>query len=97
MFKEVIYWALAGSTLCIIQALATKGNSNLDSNTTAQRILCGGPDELYNNLCSPSFNLKVCFQGYCRLNIREEGLSVEVKPILTNIKRQKERPKQRYE
>lgn len=52
---------------------ATKGNSNLDGNMTAQRILGGGLDELYNNLCSPPFNLKVCFQGYRKLLLQRTG------------------------
>lgn len=70
----------------------------------------GGPDELYNNLCSPSFHLRACFfKAIARLQLQREGYewrgaggggaelvgeggggASEVKPILTNIKRQKE-------
>lgn len=29
----------------------------------------GGPDELYNNLYFPSFNLKLNLQGFCQVSI----------------------------
>lgn len=40
----------------------------------ALRNLSGGPDELYNNLCSLSFNLKLTLQGYCRFSITGKSL-----------------------